>query len=59
MPYELSRSRKQFMKWKTEAAPPTELIVDLNNNSLANTQFSLEKGWEELWDEEHDQPYYW
>ncbi len=59
MAYELSRSRKQFIRWKTDVAPPTELIVDLNSDFLANTQFSLEKGWEELWDDDHGQPYYW
>ncbi len=59
MSYELSRSRKKFIRWKTEVAPPTDLIVDLHDDSLANTQFSLEKGWEELWDDEQNQPYYW
>ena len=59
MAYSLSRSRKKFIEWKSEAAPPKDLLVDLNSGDLANYQFTLERGWEELWDEQNDAPYFW
>jgi GH18 family chitinase len=56
MAYSLSRTRRKFIEWKSEAAPK-ELFVDLNR--FTDHEFSLEKGWEELWDEENEVPYFW
>ncbi len=59
MKYDLTKSRKSFLQWKSQDAPPTRFTVNPNVSIWKDALIPLEKGWQEVWDDENDVPYYW